>query len=325
VISRDLRIEDIDARHWVNLVRLVQPDAAAYRAGGLARLPLVVILEDGRPVKAVRVGVGRVPLAEVRWHGPAAVDRARTENGCALLLAAELGALREVLADLETRVRLSEDGVAQSLRIATAIRARMGQGIYLSPRLLKGVPVPSYEAVQRTFDLLYPDDRAAAFYLFHRGEIHTSGITTKRRGDLTLLTSHLALGVPVTDWHRDYPRLLESIERRFARPFLGIFAELGAVQRVLAGTSSVAREVAGREIVLDPAPPWLRALVAADAGAQVAQAGAGLLRRFVPSSIMSIARGAYERAAEGPFTLLGFNPFQVAGELLRLSRRPPPP
>jgi hypothetical protein len=38
---------------------------------------------------------------------------------------------------------------------------------------------------------------------------------------------------------------------------------------------------------------------------------------------MSIARGVAERAAEGPFTMLGFNPFQVAGELLRLSRRPP--
>jgi hypothetical protein len=324
VISRDLRLEDIDARHWTNLVRLLEPDADAYRAGGPGRLPLVILTEGGRPVKAVRAGVGRVPLAGLKWYGPDGIDRARQESGAALLLAAEIDALREVLRALESSVRLDEDGVAQALRIATAVRGRMGQGIYLSPRLLKGVPVPSYEAVQRTFDLLYPDDRAAACYVFDRGGVHTSVISAKRRGDIALVTTHLALTFPLTgEWRREYPRVLEAVERRFARPFLGIFAELGAVQRILAGTSSVAREVAARAIVLDPAPPWLMALVAADAGAQMAQAGAGLLKRFVPSSLMSIARGVAERAAEGPFTMLGFNPFQVAGELLRLSHRPP--
>jgi hypothetical protein len=323
MISRDIRVEDIDARHWTNLVRLVQPDAAAYGAGGPKRLPLLVLLEEGKPVKAVRAGAGRVPLAEVRWHGPAAIDRARQENGCALLLAAEIATLRDLLRDLESHVRLEEDGVAQSLRVARAVQAHAGRGVWLSPRLLKGVPVPSYEVVQRTFDLLYPDDRAAAFYLFNGGGVHTSVITAKRRGDLTLLTTHLALGFALGDWRREYPRVLEAVERRFAKPFAGIFAELAAAQRILAGQSSVAREVAARAIILDPAPPWLMALVAADAGAQVAQVGAGLLKRFVPAGIMNVARGMAERAAEGPFQLLGFNPFQVAGDLLRLTRRPP--
>jgi hypothetical protein len=322
VISRDLRVEDLDARHWTSLIGLLGPDAAAYRAAGVRRRPLVVLLEDGRPVKAVKPGVGRVPLAEVRWYGPAAIERARTENGCALLVAAELDALRDVLGAIERRVRLDEDPVAQCLHVARAVQARIGTGIYLAPRLLKGVPVPSYEAVQRTFDLLYPDDRATVLYLFDRGAIHTAVITAKRRGDVVLLAGHRALGVEVRDFRRDYPRLLEAVERRIARPTIGVFAELAAAHRLLGGQSRVARELATRDVILDPAPPWLMALIAADAGAQMAQAGAGLLKRFVPSSLMQIAKGVAERAAEGPFQLLGFNPVQVVSELLRLARRP---
>jgi len=93
--------------------------------------------------------------------------------------------------------------------------------------------------------------------------------------------------------------------------------------RIVGGESSVAREMAAREVILDPAPPWLLALVAADAGAQVAQASAGLLLRFVPKGLVQLARDVAERAAEGPFQLLGFNPFAILGQILRVLRRPP--
>jgi hypothetical protein len=323
VLSRDLDVHDIDARHFVNLRRLLEPDYDAYQAAGERRLPLCLILDRGRLVKAVRAGRGRVPLAEVRWHGPAALDRARAENGCSFLVAVELDAARAALREAEERVRLDEDLVAQGLRLARAVQVHVDRGIYLSPRVLKGVPIPSFDAVQRTFDLLFPDDRAAVFYLFERGEIHTSVIAVKRHGDLTELTTHQALGVTLGDWRRDLPRVLQAVERRHAKPHLGFFAELAAWQRITSGAGTMSREVAGRSIVLDPAPPWLLGLVAADAGTQVAKMGVGLLSRFVPKTVMNAAKDLAQTAVErGPFALLGFNPFDVAGQLLRL-RRPP--
>ncbi|MBI5477215.1 MAG: hypothetical protein HY906_00075 [Deltaproteobacteria bacterium] len=194
MFSRDVNVHDIDARHYVNLRRLLEPEYQAYRAGGGKALPLVVILERGKPIKAVRADRGRVPLADVRWYGPGAMERARQENGGAFLLAVELATARTALREIEERVRLEEDGVAQALHVARVLQAHAGNGIYLSPRVLGGVPVPSYEAVQRTFDLLYPDERSVVVYVFERGEIHASLIAAKRRGDITEITTHLALG-----------------------------------------------------------------------------------------------------------------------------------
>jgi hypothetical protein len=323
VFSRDVNIHDVDARHYLNLRRLLEPEYHAYRSGGGRALPLVLILDKGRPIKAVRADRGRVPLGDVKWYGPGALERARQENGGAFLLAIELATARTALREIEERVKLGEDGVAQALHVARVIQAHVGQGIYLSPRVLQGVPVPSYDAVQRTFDLLYPDERSVVVYVFEGHEIHTSLIAVKRRGDITELTSHQALGGDVRDWRRDYPRLLQAAERRCAKPHLGIFIDLAAWQRIAGGASSVSRELAQRTVILDPAPPWLMGLVAADAGAQVAKVGFGLLSRFVPDNVMKVAKDVAREAAEkGPFALLGFNPFAVAGQLLRL-RRPP--
>ncbi len=324
MFSRDVRIEDIDARQWNNLVRLFEVDTNAYLGVATGRLPLVILLEDGRPVKAVRLGRGRVPLAEVPWYGPSGVERVRQETGAAILFAAEIATMREVLREIESRVRLDEDGVAQALKVARTAQVHIDRGLYLAPRPLKGLPIPSYDAVQRTFDLLYPDDRAAAFYLFDGNEVHTALVTAKRGGDIVLVTTHQGVNVPVSDWRRDHGRIVDAIERRYARPFLGFFAELSAWQRIIGGGGSFSRELAQKNIILEPAPPWLLALVAAEAGAQVAQAGAGLLKRFVPQQLQNMARDLAQKAADkGPFALLGFNPFQVAGELLKLARRPP--
>jgi hypothetical protein len=323
VFSRDVNLHDIDARHYVNLRHLLEPEYQAYRGNGGKALPLVVILDQGRPIKAVRADRGRVPLADLKWYGPGALEKARKENGGAFLLAIELGTARTVLREIEERVRLTEDGVAQALHVARVIHDHMGQGIYLTPRVLAGVPVPSFEAIQRTFDLLYPDDRSVVVYVFERNEIHTSLIAVKRRGDITELTSHVAAAGDVHDWHRDYSRLLQAAERRCAKPHIGVFIELGAWQRIATGASSVSRELATKSLVLDPAPPWLLGMVAADAGAQVAKVGFGLLSRFVPDNVMKMAKDVATTAAEkGPFALLGFNPFALAGQLLRL-RRPP--
>jgi hypothetical protein len=325
VLSRDIRVDEIDGRQWINLLALFEPDYAAYLGDGAARPPLLLVLEGGVPVKALRLGQGRVPLGEVRWHGAAEIARARRENRCSILVAIELGTVDVLLREIESRVRSDEDAVAQGLRLLRAVAVHLDQGLYVAPRLLRSLPIPPYEAVQRTFDLAYPDERAAVFYVFDGAKVHTSLLTYKRGGDLTRLSTGQLLGVTIGDWRRDYRRLLGAVERQLGRPFLGVFGELGAWQRILSGgAGGFAREIAHREIILDPAPPWLLGLVAADAGASVAQASAGFLWRRLPQTLQDVARGIAGKAAEmGPFALLGFNPFAVAAELIALGRKPP--
>ena len=112
MFSRDCNIHDIDARHYLNLRHLLEPEYQAYRGGGGKALPLVVILDRGKPIKAVRADRGRVPLADLKWYGPGALERARQENGGAFLLAVELGTARTALREIEERVKLGEEVLA---------------------------------------------------------------------------------------------------------------------------------------------------------------------------------------------------------------------
>jgi len=323
MLSRDVAIHDIDAAQWLHLRKLIEPDYSAYARGGARTLPLVVLLENGRPVKAVRPGQGRVPLDTLKWYGPALLERARLENGGSFLLAIEVAAVRSVLRTVEERVRLGEDIVAQGLHVLRAIRGAMGQGIYLTPRRIGSMPIPSFEAVQQTFDLLVADNSTIVAYIFKGLDPYASLILTKRHGDIVEITTHRYLGTHVRNWRFDYQKILADAERRCAKPHIGFFASLDVWTRIVAGTSRLSLEVAQRNVILDPAPPWLLGLLAADVGVQVAKVGLGLLSRFVPAPVLETARGVAATALEqGPFSLLGFDPFALAGQLLRM-REPP--
>jgi hypothetical protein len=90
-----------------------------------------------------------------------------------------------------------------------ALKHRSGKGVWSEPPLLDLVPAPGFEPLQRTFDLLIPDDSALAAYVIDddRRAVAASVIAVKRGGDIAEVTTHAAIGALVAEaaLARDWP------------------------------------------------------------------------------------------------------------------------
>ena len=96
------------------------------------------------------------------------------------------------------------------------------------------------------------------------------------------------------------------MEGRLARPHVALFATLDAWREIVGpDPGSLARQVASRGAILDPAPPWALALAGVGAMAGVAQEASRLFGRFVPQAVKDTAR------AISPFAALGFDPIDL--------------
>ena len=329
MLSPELELADLEARHWKNWWRLlVPPRVLTPTRWGLA------ILDHGAVVHLVVRGEGAraiVPfpgLPEVTARGLA--QYAGT-LGVGALVVIERGVIAALSAEIEAALALDQDIVAQGLIILRALKRHAGHGVWSEPPLLDLLPAPSYEAVQRTFDLLVPDRTALAAYVIDddRRAIHASVIAVKAGGDIVRAATHRAIAdrVPeaafARDWDKQYRRVVSAIEERFARPSLVVFAERATVLGVLTGPSDqLAREVNAKRVVIDPAPAWLLGLLGGAAVAALAGRAATALAGMLPqtardraSALASRAREAIKDSGANPFALLGFDPLELWSRL----------
>ncbi|MSP63434.1 MAG: hypothetical protein EXR72_24440 [Myxococcales bacterium] len=305
MISPQLRIDHIDPAAWRHAFRLLTPPSRAPGAKRPGQPPLLLFVEEGVCVKAIRPGIGRVDPAVFRWAGAWSLGRIRREAGAPLAIAVEGDALERIAGAIDSRIRAGDDYVAQLLEAARALRAEVGKGVHIDPDLLSVVPIPSYAALQKTWNMLLPDDRSAGLFVFDRGELWTSYLVEKRAGELSRITTHAALGVARPDMRR-HKELLEAMESRLARPHAAIFATLDAWREIIGpDAGALARQVALRGAIIDPAPPWVIALTGAGAMAGVAQGASRLFGRFVPQAVKDTARSM------SPFAALGFDPIDL--------------
>jgi len=321
VISTRIAFHDLDPAAWRNAQRLLLPPSrtGGHGPGGPRRPPLILFLEDGRCVKVLRPGAGAGPppvAADYPWAGPWSLGRLRRAAGAPWAIAVDEGALERIFTDYEREATPDLDLVAQGLAFARALRAERGRGLHLDPDPFAVVPVPPFAALQRTFDALLPDGRGAALFVFDRSALWTSVIVEKQGGDVVRVTTHAALDPAAVAHgfrqgaHRD---IVAAVERRVCRLHLGAFVSLDAWREIVGPSpGALARQVAAREAVLDPAPPWLLALAGIGAVAGVAQEATRLLGRFVPQAVKDTAR------ALSPFSALGFDPIAAFVELRRM-------
>jgi len=304
MIALDIAFDRVDPAAWRNALALAFPPSRT----GVRRpppSPLVLFIEDNRCIKALRPGTGRLDPSQFSWSGPASLDRLRRAARAPFAIAFVDDALDRVAQAIERNVPLDGDLVAQWLAAASAVRAELGRGIHLDPDPIGRVPVPSFAALQKTWDALVPDDRSVALFVFDGGAPWTSLVVEKQSGHAVRVTTHAALDLesPSLRRHRE---ILDALARAVARPHAALFCTLDA-WREIAGPDggALARHVAAGSAILDPAPPWAVALVGAGAVAGVAQSASRLLGRFVPDSIKATAR------AVSPFAALGFDPIEL--------------
>ncbi len=238
--------------------------------------------------------------------------------------------------EIESQLSLRQDFAEQGLLALRHLKPHVDHGIWTSPQLLELLPTPSYEPMQRTFDLLLPNNTAMLAYIIEndRSRVHASMIITKEAGNITHATTHRAIHDLVAetalarDWQTGYKRVLAAVEERIAKPSVGLFVSREAWMRVLLGPpDQLGRELNNKSIIIDPAPTWLLGLLGGASVAAVAGRGARALASFLPTAARARANAFASRAqtvmkesGAHPFGLLGFDPLELWASLKQFYR-----
>jgi len=333
VISPELELANIDARHWRNGYRLLVPP----RVLDAPRWALVIV--DGSPDRVLKVIIagadarGSVDPATHPLPGVAArqLEQYARMLGVGAVIVVDRGLVRELSAEIEGALRFDMDFAAQGLVALRALKKHAGDGLWTEPPLLDVLPAPAAEPIQKTFDLLIPDRSALVAYVIEddRSRVHTSIIAVKNGGDITRASTHAALADLVSettlarDWQQGYKRVLDAVEERFAKPSLALFLERATLMRILTGpTDQLARELNSKHVVIDPSPTWLLGLLGGAAVAAVPGWAGGALASSLQQVARDRARGLVTRAQDAmkesgahPFALLGFDPLELWARL----------
>lgn len=328
MLSRDVRLTELDPRHWAAWFELLVPPAVRDRP----RWALAVV--SGTPVRVERLLVvghqarGAVdPEALSLPLTQANLQACARRLGVGALLVIDTAVIGSVSAEVERALGFDQDLAAHGIAVLRALKQRSGKGVWSEPPLLELLPAPSYDAIQRTFDLLVPDDSALCAYVIEndRLSVAASVIAVKRRGDIATVTTHQALRniIPdkelARDWPTAYKAVIRSISDRFEKPCVGVFLERATFDKILLGPSdSLGRELNAKRIIIDPAPAWLLGLLGGATVAAIAQRSAIALAGFLPQATRDRAAGLADRArtamkesGANPFALLGFDPIEL--------------
>ena len=324
MLSPHVDIYDLDGRHLANWLGLLLPPGAGEPDWGI-----LFVDDRHRVIHGVRAGQGAIDPTTAKLAGttPAQLNAARRALGVRLLVVLEVGAVAKLHTEIEGSLRLRDDYPAQWLTILRALRRMNGRGVWLEPQLFDLIPNVGPEPVERTFELLVPDNTSLLAYVFDARppDVHASVIAVVEDGDISLVTTHLGLADALPgpalarSWRAQTGRVLSLVEDRYAPPSIGLFVDHAAWQRILVGPGDqMAKELAAGRLVFDPAPAWLRGLLGGAQLAAFATRSARNLARLVPSSARRKAAGLAQSAQERlkssgahPFALLGFDPIEL--------------
>lgn len=333
MISPELELAHLDARHWRNAWRLLMPPRVLEQP----RWALAVY-ENGHVIKLVIAGPGGpgaiepVPLTGTSHKE---LEAYATQLGVASVVVVENDLIAKLSAEIESALRLDMDGVAQGLVALRALKRHAGHGLWTEPPILELLPAPGFEPIQKTFDLLVPDRSALVAYVLEddRSRIHTSIIAVKDGGDITRAAGHRAIAdlVPevafARDWQKGYKRVLAAVEERFAKPSIALFLERQTLLDILTGPSDqLARELNAKRVVIDPAPTWLLGLLGGAAALAMAGRAAKGIAAMLPQGARDAASALAHRAGNavresGPFAALGFDPIEAWSRLKHFYRK----
>jgi hypothetical protein len=337
VLSRELELFDLDARHWRHWWQLLVPPRVLGTPERRPRWALAVIesAENLAPIKVVVAGAGALhPAPPLPGLDEAALLRWAQALDVDAVIVLERHIVARLSQEIERALRYDQDLVEQALVALRALKRHAHRGVWTAPAVLELIPPVPYDGLQRTFDLLVPDRSALVGYVIDddRRAVHASIIAVKRGGDIALATTHRAIDDTVREaalarqWDKHYDHVLDAVEARFAKPAIGVFLERATLHRILVGPSDqLARELNAKRVVIDPAPAWLLGLLGGATVAAMATRGARALAQMLPAATRERAAGLAQRAGaaireSGPFAQLGFDPIELWSRLRQFYR-----
>ncbi|HSQ62836.1 MAG TPA: hypothetical protein VLM85_06460 [Polyangiaceae bacterium] len=334
MLAPDVRLEGFTAEDWARLLDLFKPRHARPETPR-PRGGLLLVHGGGRIRKLLHTRLGRLEPGGAWPSIPPEGGLAKLagEHEASWAVAAEVGALDEVMERFGARARRSDDLVVQTLTLVHVVRELMHQGqIEGWPRRLRNVPVPTEPMVRRAIDSVCGDGRAIALGVFRGGELWTALVARRRGRGFDLLAGpdelRPAMGLLSGEWRRDYRHLVQAVEDRYAPLALGCFAEASVLAQLQVDgrPGAWSRAIAVRDVVVSPMP----AAVGVALGYDSARYAWTTLRAVAPSlgplavlepALVSLRKRAAELTDNDIAGVLGFSPLALLRALLQRDHR----
>jgi hypothetical protein len=282
--------------------------------------PVVVLVRGDRILRVFRLGGGCVPLGLLKSVRREELKRFRKKHRVPFVVVVRVESIPTLWTELQQVMGSAEDDfLAQGLAALRLLRNAESDSLIFEPRLFGDLPIPTYDAVQRSFNQMLPDDKTLVFYLIDQGRVWTSLIARKRAGDIDLITTHQGIEKTIRwdNYRTAAKEVLQEVGQRFAPPHVGLFLSLQVWSQFIHGDrSAIARAMATRKAIVDPAPAWLLALVGAAAFSDAANRSARLAGKLLsktPFSGVLLSEGAQRmmQRVANPLEALGLDPWDM--------------
>lgn len=321
MISDDIYFGGFDAESWSTLLGLVG-------VGRREPQGVLLIVERDDLTAAALLHTRKGALDCDAYLGRARLAELCERHDAERALVLRAGAA-ETLTERATRtLPLEADYLTQWLALLAVLRAGQREGLWASYPAAKPLPLPSPATVSAALDRVLPDGHAWLVAVWEGEQVCTAAALRRVHGQIDMLVGPDAIldwtGPLGGDYRRDHRALARAVGRALAPLHMGVFAQRETLQALLANPApgAWATAIATREVIIDPAPPY----VAVAAGADVARAAVQRARNlFGDLELLSLIEptASFLRRQVGSLgsvtETLGFNPLQVLAE--RLSRR----
>jgi hypothetical protein len=253
-INGELELLDVDATQWTNLLSIL-PFFEAERG------VLSLVYQGTEILGAVhsRQGDRNDLKGPLTTPGAKAQQlRDREEVDAVVMLEQTLPSY--LLAKVQAMFKPDTDILAYVEKVREAAEEELGRRLHVWPREFWTYNVLTLlHNVQRLLEGL-PEDLLILLVVFREEEVWTSLIVQMTQGRIQRVTTTKALGpleAPITDWHRDYTRILEQMKRKGQQPAIGFFTDDETLRFLLRSTTPLdfLRQARRKgQVVLDPLP-----------------------------------------------------------------------
>jgi hypothetical protein len=253
-IDEGLEFVDVDATQWTNLLTIL-PFFEADRG------VLSVLYQGTEILGAIHSLQGdRADLKGPLTTPAAKAQQLREREEVDAVVMLEQTLPNYLLAKVQAMFKPDADILAFVERAREAAEEELGRRLHVVPREFWTYNVLTLlHNLQRLLEEL-PENLLAVLVVFREEEVWTSLIVQMLQGRVQRVATIKALGQlepPVTDWHRDYTRILELMKRKGQQPSVGCFTDAETFRFLLRSTAPVdfLRQARRKgQVILDPLP-----------------------------------------------------------------------
>ena len=319
MLSEDFTFRGYTAETWDAVLRLVGQRSTLHKQPSL----IVIESAERHPLAAFTTRGEIVDVADYTGRDglPALCDRL----ACHTAIVVQEGVIERVGRKTAAASARAHDLLDQVLPLLTALREAELKGEifrYPPPVLL---PLPTVGVLRRALDMFLPDEHALVICVWEGDALWTGVVLRRSAGLIDLCAGPDAItewvGPLGGDYHRDHRTITHAITRAVAPVHLGLYAQRAQLEALLRNAAPGAwlKAFALREIVFDPAPPYVGAALGADAARATAKRIRSLLGGIdVLGQLQPYVSAA--RSQLGPMSsvtrMLGFNPLHQLAERL---------